>query len=69
MCKVMYYSDTEENNQLFPAVVRKALTAANQLWPLKLSPSPNQEKCLLLSSRHCKVNKRTECLGGKEEIS
>ena len=65
----MYYSDTKENNQLFPAVVRKALTAANQLWPLKTSPNHNQEKCSLLSSRVCKVNNMTEWLGGKEEIS
>lgn len=68
MCQVRYYSDTEETNQLFLVALRKALTAVNQLWPLKTLPSPNQKKCLLLSSRHCKVNK-TECLGGKEKIS
>lgn len=56
----MYYSDTEENNQLLPVMVRKALTAANQLWPLKLPPNPNQEKCLLLFSRVFKVNNMTE---------
>lgn len=64
----MYYSDSEENNQLFPTAVRKALTAVNQLRPLKPSPSPNQEKCLLLSSKLYKVNNMTECLGGKEAI-
>lgn len=60
----MQYSDWRESSAA-PAMVRKAMTAVNQLWTLKPSPRPNQEKCLILCTRHCKVNKMTECLGGK----
>lgn len=62
----MGYSETKENDQLFHDVVRKGLTAADQLWSLKHSPSPNKESCLLLSSRHYEVNKTLKSLGEKK---